>query len=84
MTGVHDYLCGSDHFPIRLNNIDPGVDEPVSRWKLNKANWAQFQTLCSTRLLVDTLLKADHSRCIIRRQTHITNINVLDVGLKSL
>ena len=26
---------------------------------MNKANWAQFQTLCTTRLLEDTLRKAD-------------------------
>ena len=56
---VHDDLCGSDHFPIFLNNIGPALDEPVSRWKLNKANWAQFQTLCTTRLLEDTVRKAD-------------------------
>ena len=31
---VHDDLCGSDHFPVLLNNIGPDVDEPVSRWKL--------------------------------------------------
>ena len=56
---VHDDLCGTDHFPILLNNIGPDVDEPVSRWKLNKANWAQFQTLCTARLLEDTVRKAD-------------------------
>ena len=56
---VHDDLCGSAHFPILLNNIGPDVDEPVSRWKLNKANWAQFQTLSTTRLLEDTVRKAD-------------------------
>ena len=41
--------------PILLTNIGSDIDEPVSRWKLNKANWAQFQTLCTTRLLEDTL-----------------------------
>ena len=56
---VHDDLCGSDHFPIFLNNIGPDIDEPVSRWKLNKANWAQFQTLCSTLLFEDTIQMAD-------------------------
>ena len=48
---VHDDLCGSDHFPIFLNNIGPDIDEPVSRWKFNKANWAQFQTLCAHEFL---------------------------------
>ena len=51
-------MC-SDHFPILLNNIGPDVDEPVSRWKLNKANLAQFKTLCTARLLEDTVRKAD-------------------------
>ena len=55
---VHDDLCGSDHFPI-LNNIGQDIDEPVSRWKLNKANWAQFQTLCTSRLFEDTVRNAD-------------------------
>ena len=56
---MHDDLCGSDHFPVLLNNIGPDFDEPVSRWKLNKASWAQFQTLCKARLLADTVRKAD-------------------------
>ena len=51
-------MC-SDHFPILLNNIGPDVDEPVSRWKLIKANLAQFQTLCTARLLEDTVRRAD-------------------------
>ena len=42
---VHDDLGGSDHFPVLLNNIRPDVEEPVSRWKLNNANCAMFQTL---------------------------------------
>ena len=42
---VHDDLCGSDHFPIFSNNIGSDIDEPISRWTLNKANWAQFKFL---------------------------------------
>ena len=46
---VHDDLCGSDHFPIPLNNIGPDSDKHVSRWKLKKkANSTQFQTLEDT------------------------------------
>ena len=56
---VHDDLCGSDHFPVPLTKIGPDVDELVSRWKLHKANWAQFQTLSTSRLLEDTVRKAD-------------------------
>ena len=42
-----------------MNNISSDVDEPVSRWKLNKANWTQFQTLSTTRLIEDTVRKVD-------------------------
>ena len=42
--------CGSDHFPILLENGGPPSLERVQRWKLAKANWDQFQHLCSTRL----------------------------------
>ena len=55
-------MCRKTHIThslTLLNNIAPDVDEPVSRWKLNKANWVQFQTLSTTRLLEDTVRKAD-------------------------
>ena len=42
--------CGSDHFPILLENDGPPSLERVQRWKLAKANWDHFQQLCSTRL----------------------------------
>lgn len=56
---VHDDLCGSDHFPLFLNNIGPDVEEPISRWKLNKADWLKFQSLCEERLIENTLVCAD-------------------------
>ena len=42
--------CGSDHFPIILENDGPPSLERVQRWKLAKADWGHFQHLCSTRL----------------------------------
>ena len=42
--------CGSDHFPILLENGGPPSLERDQRWKLAKANWDQFQHLCSTNL----------------------------------
>ena len=35
---VHDDLCGSDHFPILLEILQPLHDERLPYWKLNKAN----------------------------------------------
>ena len=55
---VHDDLCGSDHFPIFLNNIAPQLEEPITRWKLTKADWPSFKALCETEIN-DTILQAD-------------------------
>ena len=51
--------CGSDHFPILLKNDGPPSLERVQRWKLAKANWDQFQHLCSTRLHQSAIADAD-------------------------
>ena len=54
---VHDDLCGSDHFPIFLNNIASVVEEPCEKWKLNKAEWPSFKALCVSEIN-ETILKA--------------------------
>ena len=54
---MHDDLCGSDQFPIFLNNIAPGVEEPSEKWKLNKADWPSFKALCESEIN-ETILKA--------------------------
>ena len=47
---VHGDLCGSDHFPILLEILQSLPDERLSHWKLNKANWEFFETLCEQKL----------------------------------
>ena len=44
---VGDDLCGSDHFPIFLQNIGSSVDQHVPRWKFKKANWEMFNFKCN-------------------------------------
>ena len=44
-------LHGSDHYPIFLQPVSaPAADNPA-RWKLHKADWTRFETLCSQNLL---------------------------------
>ena len=50
---VHDDLCGSNHFPTLLEIQQPLHDERLPHWKLNKANWEVFETLCEQKLLQD-------------------------------
>lgn len=57
---VHDDLCGSDHFPIFLKNIADDLEEPAAKWKLNKADWQTFKTLCETGI-DQTLLETEDS-----------------------
>ncbi|XP_041367053.1 uncharacterized protein LOC121381768 [Gigantopelta aegis] len=52
--------CGSDHFPIFLENDGPPSLERVQRWKLWRADWDQFQHLCSTRLQQSAIDDADY------------------------
>ena len=47
---VHNDLCGSDHFPIFLNNIMLQLEEPITRWKLAKADCPSFKALCETEV----------------------------------
>ena len=56
---MHDDLCGSDYFPIFLNNIASGVEEPSEKWKLNKADWPSFKALCELEIN-ETILKAKY------------------------
>ena len=50
---VGDDLCGSDHFPIFLQNIGSSVDQHVPRWKFKKANWEMFNFQCNARITSD-------------------------------
>ncbi len=47
---VHEHLCGSDHFPIFIDVIQALPDEQVPKWKLHKANWVEFERLCSASI----------------------------------
>ena len=42
-----------------MENDGPPSLERVQRWKLAKANWDQFQHLCSTRLQQSAIADAD-------------------------
>lgn len=35
---VHEDTCGSDHFPIILEQNDPEVEDTTPNWNLHKAN----------------------------------------------
>ena len=43
--------CGSDHFPIILNENKPSVLDRPQKWKLSKANWSKFQMLCEQNIV---------------------------------
>ena len=46
---------GSDHFPIVIESIKTFEEDHNSKWKLNKANWDLFHTLCDESLTTTSL-----------------------------
>ena len=44
---------GSDHFPIIIESINSAAEEHSPKWKLNKADWEQFYSLCAQSLNID-------------------------------
>ena len=47
---VHDDTCGSDHFPILLENTTDELSKKTPSWNLGKANWDGFKTSCLAQL----------------------------------
>ena len=41
----------SDHFPIVIKSNTSTVEDHSPKWKLNKANWEVFQSLCTDTFL---------------------------------
>ena len=63
---VHDDLCGSDHFPLIIENSKPTIATSTQRWKLNKGDWETFQSLCDNHLIGISLSRPMIlSRCLL-------------------
>ena len=50
---VHDDTCGSDHFPIILENSGPELDDKIFRWIRRRAKWDEFKNACILKLKPD-------------------------------
>ena len=50
---VHNDTCGSDHFPIILENSGPELDHKIPRWNLRRAIWDEFKNSCILKLKSD-------------------------------
>jgi ribonuclease HI len=57
---VHDDLCGSDHFPILISNTKASSPTAIIRhWKLDKADWVEYDRLCKELLNASSILAED-------------------------
>jgi hypothetical protein len=43
--GVHDDLCGSDHFPNIIESLHSTVGERPTRYKFDKADWPRYEQM---------------------------------------
>ena len=55
-TEITNEFLGSDHsiISIRINHVQPALDNFLPRWLLSKANWSNFRLLCDSKFS-DTL-----------------------------
>ena len=42
--------CGSDHYPMILERLEPEPEEKIPCWNLQKAKWEHFKRLCHDSL----------------------------------
>ena len=64
---------GSDHFPIVIESIQTHEEDHNAKWKLNKANWDLFHTLCDESLTTTSL--SDSTDCIADFTSSLINIS---------
>ena len=44
---------GSDHFPVIIDSVNNSTNDHNAKWKLNKANWELYHSLCEGSLKID-------------------------------
>ena len=52
---VYNDRHNSDHFSILIENINNSIEDHNPKWKLNKANWELFHSLCDQSLTTESL-----------------------------
>ena len=68
---VLDDLHGSDHFPIKIEEIESTNEDHHSRWNLNKANWENFMELCNEKLNPEMFKTADDIQAFTDTLIHV-------------
>ena len=70
---AHNDLCVIDHFPV-TPKTSLRDDEPCAEhWKINKADWISFHTLCVSRLSDELAMFEDPGAQFTDTLTVITN-----------
>ena len=78
----------SDHFPIVIQSNTSTVEDHNPKWKLNKANWEVFQSLCTDTITLESFKDSSDplsdftsslfdisSKCIPKTSTNPTKSN---------
>ena len=78
----------SDHFPIFIKSNTSTVEDHNPKWKLNKANWEVFQSLCTDTITLESFKDSSDplsdftsslidisSKCIPKTSTNPTKSN---------
>ena len=68
---VLDDLHGSDHFPMKIEEIESTIVDHHFRWNLNEANWENFMELCNEKLKPEMFKTADDIQALTDTLIHI-------------
>ena len=70
---THNDLCGGDHFPVILKTCLREDEPSAEHWKLNKADWMSFCSLCMSWLSDKSTLSEDPVAQFTDALTEIAN-----------
>ena len=81
---VHDDNCGSDHFPILLENSGSELDDKIPRWNLKRAKWDEFKNSCILKLISDANDTDDDnitlfSKTLLPRKVSLKHLQIKDI-----
>ena len=69
---------GSNHFPVIIESVKNSTNDHKAKWKLNKANWELYHSLCEESLKID---KFNNS---LDPLDDFTSSSLLDISNKSI
>ena len=77
--------CGSDHYPIMLERLEPELEEKIPRWNLQKAKWGHFKKLYHVNLTPKAKInQEDHNTYFTKTLLSIADTKIIHSNQNSI